>query len=227
MQQADMDFFYLLANATLVVQLVMLLLLLMSVVSWAYIFSKWRELAKAKIYADSFEKRFWSGAELNQLYNELSDHERGFGITAIFNAGFAEYIRLHRQRKVLAEKIFETTVRAMKVACSREREAHESHLTFLATAGSTAPYIGLFGTVWGIMNAFLALRNVQQATLSLVAPGIAEALVATAMGLLVAIPAVIAYNRFADRVERISARYNNFIEELTTILNKQTFGQDG
>lgn len=224
--QSDMDFFSLITDATLVVQLVLLLLLLISVLSWAYIFNKWRELKKAKKYADNFERRFWSGSELNQLYDELNDRERGFGITAIFNAGFAEYIRLHRQGKVSADKIFDTSVRAMKVACSREREAHESHLTFFATAGSTAPYIGLFGTVWGIMHAFLALRNVNHATLSLVAPGIAEALIATAMGLIVAIPAVIAHNRFADQVERIVARYSNFIEELTSILNKQTFNRD-
>lgn len=224
--QSDMDFFSLIASATLIVQLVMLTLFIMSVMSWAYIYSKWRELKRAKIVADTFERKFWSGVELNQLYDELSDKERNFGITAIFSSGFSEYLRLHKQTQVSAEKIFDLSVRAMKVACSRESEAHENHLTFLATTGSTSPYIGLFGTVWGIMHAFLALRNVQQATLSLVAPGIAEALVATALGLFVAIPAVIAYNRFSDHVERLSSRYNNFIEEFTAILSKQSVAED-
>ncbi|MGU9977862.1 MAG: protein TolQ [Candidatus Oxydemutatoraceae bacterium WSBS_2016_MAG_OTU14] len=220
--QNDMDFFSLVASATLIVQLVMLVLLIMSVMSWTYIYSKWRELKKAKKVAENFEGRFWSGMDLTELYNELNDSERSFGLTAIFNTGFGEYLRLQREAQVSSEKVFDLSVRAMKVACSRECEAHENHLTFLATAGSTAPYIGLFGTVWGIMNAFLALRNVQQATLSLVAPGIAEALIATALGLVVAIPAVIAYNRFSDQADRLLSTYNNFIEEFTAILSKQT-----
>lgn len=220
--QSDMDFFSLVASATLIVQLVMLILFIMSVMSWTYIYSKWRELKKAKKVAENFEARFWSGMDLTELYNELNDSERSFGLTAIFNTGFGEYLRLQREAQVSSEKVFDLSVRAMKVACSRECEVHENHLTFLATAGSTAPYIGLFGTVWGIMNAFLALRNVQQATLSLVAPGIAEALIATALGLVVAIPAVIAYNRFSDQADRLLSTYNNFIEEFTAILSKQT-----
>ena len=220
--QTNTDILYLLINATWVVQLVILILLIASVTSWTFIFNKWRELKYAKQLANRFESQFWSGIELSQVYAELTEDERNFGITAIFQVGFVEFSRLQKEGMVTIEKISDNVVRAMKVALSRESERHERHLNFLATVGSTSPYIGLFGTVWGIMDAFLALRNVQQATLSLVAPGIAEALIATAMGLLAAIPAVIAYNRFLDRADRVIAQYQNFIEEFTVILNQQT-----
>ena len=216
----DNDIFYLIASATFVVQLVMFVLFLASITSWTFIFSKWRELKKAKISADNFENRFWSGIDLVQLRSELDDE---IGMTAVFSAGLSEYERLHKQGGAALQTLSETVVRTMKAVCSREREKHESHLNFLATVGSTSPYVGLLGTVWGIMDAFLALRNMQQATLSLVAPGIAEALIATAMGLFAAIPAVIAYNRFADKADRLGVRYDNFIEEFTAILHKQVF----
>lgn len=219
--QDELGFLHLIVNATFMVKLVMLILFAASIISWTFIFNKWRELRYAKRLAESFEDRFWSGGNLNVMHEKLSENERNFGITAIFHVGFTEFGRLRGASEVTAGKISDTVVRAMKVALSRESEKHESHLNFLATVGSTSPYIGLFGTVWGIMNAFLALRNVQQATLSLVAPGIAEALIATAMGLLAAIPAVIAYNRFLDQTERIIAQYHNFIEEFAVILNQQ------
>ncbi len=219
--QADLDFLSLIVDATLVVQLVMVMLVLASVISWSFIFSKWRELKEMKSTADDFEARFWSGPDLSQLRNDLEEEGNVSGMAAIFSEGFKEYMRLHRDRAVSMEMISSTSVKAMKVALSREIDEMESRLNFLATVGSTAPYVGLFGTVWGIMDAFLALRGVQYATLSLVAPGIAEALIATAMGLFAAIPAVIAYNRFRDRVERLISRYDNFLEEFTTILSKQ------
>ena len=219
--QADLDFLSLIVDATLVVQLVMLTLVLASVISWAFIFNKWRELEGMKRSADDFEERFWSGTDLPRLYDRLQKENADSGMAAIFCEGFKDYLRLHKQSAVSVEMISTTSVKVMKVALSREIDEMESQLNFLATVGSTAPYIGLFGTVWGIMDAFLALRGMQYATLSLVAPGIAEALIATAMGLFAAIPAVIAYNRFRDRVERLVSRYDNFLEEFTTLLSKQ------
>ncbi len=219
--QADLDFLSLIVDATFVVQLVMLILILASVISWSFIFNKWRELEAMKKMADSFEERFWSGSDLPRLYEEVQKEDYDSGMAAIFCEGFREYLRLHKGRAASVETISSTSVKVMRVALSREIDDMESQLNFLATVGSTAPYVGLFGTVWGIMDAFLALRDVQYATLSLVAPGIAEALIATAMGLFAAIPAVIAYNRFRDRVERLISRYDNFVEEFTTILSKQ------
>ncbi len=225
MIQADLDFLSLILDATFVVQLVMLILVLASVISWSFILNKWRELKSMKVAADGFEERFWSGSDLSQLYGEVQKEGRDSGMAAIFCEGFKEYMRLHKERTVSMEMLSLTSVKVMKVALSREIEDMESQLNFLATVGSTAPYVGLFGTVWGIMDAFLALRDVQYATLSLVAPGIAEALIATAMGLFAAIPAVIAYNRFRDRVERLVSRYDNFLEEFTTLLSKQVPGR--
>lgn len=219
--QADLDFLSLIVDATFVVQLVMLILVLASVISWSFIFSKWRELKDMKNTADEFETRFWSGTDLSKLRDNLEKEGGVSGMAAIFSEGFKEYLRLQRDRAISMEMISSTSVKAMKVALSREIDEMESRLNFLATVGSTAPYVGLFGTVWGIMDAFLALRDVQYATLSLVAPGIAEALIATAMGLFAAIPAVVAYNRFRDRVERLISRYDNFLEEFTAILSKQ------
>ncbi len=222
--QTDLDFLSLVIDATFVVQLVMLILLLASVISWSFIFNKWRELKEMKVTADNFEDRFWSGEEVSRLYEDLQQEGAQAGMSAIFCEGFREYMRLREDSALSVEMISSTSVKVMKVALSREIDRMENQLNFLATVGSTAPYIGLFGTVWGIMDAFLALRNVQYATLSLVAPGIAEALIATAMGLFAAIPAVIAYNRFRDRVERLISRFDNFLEEFTTLLSRQVPG---
>ena len=224
LMQTDLDFLSLIVDATFVVQLVMLILLLASVVSWSFIFNKWRELEGMKAKADAFEARFWSGEDVSRLYENLRQEGEETGMAAIFCEGFREYMRLREDSALSVEMISSTSVKVMKVALSREIDRMESQLNFLATVGSTAPYIGLFGTVWGIMDAFLALRNVQYATLSLVAPGIAEALIATAMGLFAAIPAVIAYNRFRDRSERLISRFDNFLEEFTTLLSKQVPG---
>jgi biopolymer transport protein TolQ len=211
----------LIVNASFLVQLVMLLLLLASVASWAVIFQKRRAINEARAAADTFEKRFWSGIELSALYKQLKDDDRvQTGMAGIFVAGFREYLRQVKQGEQNSERIGEASRRAMHVAQLREIDRLESNLAFLATVGSTSPYVGLFGTVWGIMNAFRALGNVQQATLAMVAPGIAEALIATAMGLFAAIPAVIAYNRFADTVERLETRYDTFLEEFVAILQR-------
>ena len=217
---SDFNFFSLVVEATFVVQMVMLLLVAASVMSWTHIIGKWREFKQVRRRADDFEERFWSGVDLSQLYAELGEGRQS-GMAAIFQSGFKEYARLHKQGALSPAAIADTAVRSMKVALSREVDSLGKHLNFLAVIGSTSPYVGLFGTVWGIMHAFLALRDVQQATLSLVAPGIAEALVATAMGLFAAIPATIAFNRFSDSTNRQLMRYDNFIEEFTAILHKQ------
>jgi biopolymer transport protein TolQ len=212
-------------NASVIVQLVMLLLLMTSIVSWAMIFRKWSFLKKASNHANDFEKRFWSGRDLNDLYDQISGGRRAItGMSAIFDAGFKEYMRLKQQSGIQQVAILEGSQRAMRVALNREIDDLEEHLSLLATVGSTSPYIGLFGTVWGIMNSFRSLGNIQQATIAHVAPGISEALVATAMGLFAAIPAVIAYNRFADEVERLESRYDTFLEEFSTILQRQVHG---
>ena len=217
----DLSILQLILDASLVVQLVMLLLLLASVASWAVIFQKRRALNAARADADAFEKRFWSGIELSSLYKQLKDDDRvQTGMAGIFVAGFREYLRQVKQGEPQPERIGEAARRAMHVAQLRELDRLEANLAFLATVGSTSPYVGLFGTVWGIMNAFRALGNMQQATLAMVAPGIAEALIATAMGLFAAIPAVIAYNRYADRVERLETRYDTFLEEFVAILQR-------
>ncbi len=218
---ANVSFIELIANASFIVQLVMLALLLASVASWAVIFQKRRALNDARRDTESFEKRFWSGIELSALYKQIKDDERAqSGMAGIFVAGFREYLRQVKQGEQQSERIGEAARRAMHVAQLREIDRLEGSLAFLATVGSTSPYVGLFGTVWGIMNAFRALGNVQQATLAMVAPGIAEALIATAMGLFAAIPAVIAYNRFADGVERLETRYDTFLEEFAAILQR-------
>ena len=188
--------------------------------------SKSRVLRLANKEAAGFEDRFWSGADLATLYEKVSAKRSLNGMEHIFVAGFKEYIRLHKNRKVSPLSITDTALRSMKVALSREIDFLENNLSFLATVGSTSPYIGLFGTVWGIMNSFRALSGVQQATLSAVAPGIAEALIATAMGLLAAIPAVIAYNRYSNSVERLITRYDNFVEEFTGLLQRQAITRE-
>jgi biopolymer transport protein TolQ len=219
---ADMSFFHLIAGASMVVKLVMLLLLAVSVASWTMIFRRRSALREAREAADDFEDRFWSGGDLAKLYRELSARaEDVIGMAGIFQAGFSEFGRLRKQTGSDSRSVVEGAQRVMRVVLSRETDDLETHLSFLATVGSTSPYVGLFGTVWGIMNSFRGLGNAQQATLSMVAPGIAEALIATAMGLFAAIPAVIAYNRYSNDVERLINRYDNFLEEFSTILQRQ------
>ena len=217
----DMSIYRLIADASLLVQIVMIILVFASVISWTMIFSKARIIKAALKDANAFEERFWSGADLPSLYEKVGVKRNPSGMEHIFVAGFKEYIRLYKTRKVSALSISDTSLRAMKVALSREIDFLENYLSFLATVGSTSPYIGLFGTVWGIMNSFRALSDMQQATLSAVAPGIAEALIATALGLFAAIPAVIAYNRYAHQVDRLITRYDNFVEEFTGLLQRQ------
>ena len=218
----DMSLFTLLSGASLPVQLVMALLLLTSLVSWWYIFIKIFTVNRADREAVDFEHDFWSGGDLNKLYDGLTaGRRRAQGMASIFEAGFKEYARLKRQGGLEVSDIMEGSRRAMRATYNREMDELDAHLPFLASVGSVSPYIGLFGTVWGIMNAFRGLANVAQATLAHVAPGIAEALIATAIGLFAAIPAVIAYNRFAASVDRLAVRYESFIEEFTNILQRK------
>jgi len=212
----------LILDASFVVQLVMLLLLVVSLVSWTVIFLKSSVIKKARVSADRFERKFWSGADLGELYKRLSARRgRLTGMEMIFEAGFREFAQLRKNSNVEPMAVLQGAQRAMRVSLNREIDNLEMHLSFLATVGSTSPYVGLFGTVWGIMNSFMALGAVKQATISSVAPGIAEALIATAMGLFAAIPAVIAYNRYSNDVERIISRYDIFVEEFSTILQRQ------
>lgn len=221
--QAELNFIELIADASLLVQLVMLTLVLMSLISWAMIFQRSRVLGQAQHQAKTFEERFWSGIDLAKLYNDLAlNADNNTGLTCLFKAGFKEFSRLRKYHHTGSEVVMAGTYRSMRVALSREMEYLENNLSFLATIGSISPYIGLFGTVWGIMNSFMALGGESQATLAMVAPGIAEALIATAMGLFAAIPAVIAYNRFIHKVEKLENTYANFVEEFSNILNRQT-----
>jgi len=222
MHSTDLSFVSLIMNASLVVQLVMALLVLASVLSWTIIFDRSRVLKRAQREAEEFENRFWSGGDLGDLYRSIDrDRDSLRGAGAVFHAGFREFARLRENPGVEPMALVEGARRAMRVALSREVDTLENHLSFLATVGSTSPYVGLFGTVWGIMNAFHALGNVKQATLNLVAPGIAEALIATAMGLFAAIPAVVAYNKYANGVQRLENRYDDFVEEFSNILQRQ------
>lgn len=213
-------------NASLVVQLVMAILFIASMASWIMIFQRAFNLNATSRLAVEFEDEFWSGKDLGNIYLELQARDDGihFGLESIFAAGFKEYTRVKKQKDADADAIMQNVQRSMRVAMSREEERLETHLSFLATVGSTSPYIGLFGTVWGIMNAFRGLATVQQASLAIVAPGISEALVATAMGLFAAIPAVIAYNRFSAQVEIIVKRCEAFIDEFSSILHRTEFG---
>ncbi len=219
---ADLSIIDLVIHASLVVQLIMLLLLLTSIFSWMVIFRKMKGLGVARRAAVEFEDRFWSSEDLTQLYGRITQqrHESE-GMERIFKSGFREYARLRKQAGIDGGSILAGVQRAMSIAMNRELDELEGQLPFLATVGSTSPYVGLFGTVWGIMNSFHALGNVHQATLAMVAPGISEALVATAMGLFAAIPAVIAYNRYANDVERLNNRYEIFMEEFSAILHRQ------
>ncbi|PID41765.1 MAG: protein TolQ [Proteobacteria bacterium] len=211
-------------EASLIVQLVMFLLFLASVVSWVIIFQRAIIFKAAKKRQVAFEERFWSGMDLNQLYRDISTRvDPNGGMESIFRAGFKEFNRLRQQSGVDADAIMEGTQRAMRVALSRETDRLDQHLPFLATVGSTSPYVGLFGTVWGIMNSFRGLAQMQQATLATVAPGISEALVATAMGLFAAIPAVIAYNRYSAMADRIITSYETFAEEFSSILHRKVY----
>jgi len=218
---ADLSLIHLISGASPLVQLVMAALILASLISWTFIFQKWSALKSAKGEANAFEDRFWSGGDLNQLYREITGRNITTGMQNIFAAGFAEFSRLRKQPGAEPKAIVEGAQRSMRIALARETDRLEHHLSFLATVGSTSPYVGLLGTVWGIMNSFRSLANVKQATLAQVAPGIAEALIATAMGLFAAIPAVIAYNRYSNDVERLLNRYDTFVEEFSTILQRQ------
>lgn len=220
---SDMSFYTLIAGASLPVQLVMLILVMTSLFSWWYIFIKVASIKRAEKNAESFEETFWTGGDLNKLYEGVTAGRRKpQGMASIFEAGFKEYVRHKQQARMEVSDVMEGARRAMRAAYNREMDDLDAHLPFLASVGSVSPYIGLFGTVWGIMNAFRGLSNVAQATLTQVAPGIAEALVATAIGLFAAIPAVIAYNRFASAVDRLSVRYESFMEEFTNILQRKS-----
>jgi biopolymer transport protein TolQ len=216
----DMSLFTLLSGASVPVQLVMALLVITSLVSWWYIFIKVFTIKRAEKEAIDFEEDFWRGGDLNKLYESVTGGRRKIqGLASIFEAGFKEYARLKRHGMEISD-VTEGSRRAMRAAYNREMDDLDAHLPFLASVGSVSPYIGLFGTVWGIMNAFRGLANMAQATLAHVAPGIAEALIATAIGLFAAIPAVIAYNRFASSVDRLAVRYESFMEEFTNILQR-------
>jgi len=209
-------------DASFIVQLVMLTLMLASFLSWVMIFQRRAALAKAKKAFKQFEDRFWSGVDLGQLYREANANPNlESGAENLFRAGLKEFTRLTQSGAADPEVVMNGVQRAMRVAMSREEERLERHLPFLATVGSTSPYVGLFGTVWGIMNAFRGLANVQQATLASVAPGIAEALVATAIGLFAAIPAVVSYNRFSAQADSLLASYETFADEFSSILYRR------
>ncbi|WP_331346400.1 protein TolQ [Cellvibrio sp. UBA7661] len=213
---------HLILNASFLVQLVMLILVLASVISWAMIFQRERYQRKATGAFNYFEKQFWSGIDLNQLYRQgNSRNEMVEGIESIFRAGFKEFTRLRQTAGADSDAVMEGSQRAMRVALAREQEKLEENLPFLASVASVSPYIGLFGTVWGIMVSFLNIANAGQPSLATVAPGIAEALIATAMGLFAAIPAVLAYNKFSARAESLLANYQTFAEEFSAILHRQ------
>ncbi|MFM8444744.1 MAG: protein TolQ [Methylococcus sp.] len=212
----------LILNASPVVQAVMAILILASLVSWSFIFSKYREIQRAEETTDEFEERFWSGIDLADLYRQLArDDYETEGLENIFMAGFKEFARLRQDPNIAADAVMEGAQRVMRVSLNRELELLDQRLPFLATVGSTSPYVGLFGTVWGIMNAFRSLGNAKQATLAMVAPGISEALVATAMGLFAAIPAVMAYNRYSTEIGRLASRYEAFADEFLSLLHRK------
>jgi biopolymer transport protein TolQ len=218
----------LLLEASLPVQLVILLLALASLMSWSIIFTKRRLIRRTTDASDDFEASFWSGGDLNTLYNSTTrDRAGNVGMASIFESGFREFNRAMQAGGINTDKVVEECRRAMRVAQMREVDRLEQSLATLATIGSTSPYVGLFGTVWGIMTAFMNLGNVQTATLAVVAPPIAEALIATAMGLFAAIPAVIAYNRYADKVVRLEYRYDGFTEEFSSILQRHARAKMG
>jgi biopolymer transport protein TolQ len=216
----DLSFAALIASASVVVQAVLLLLVGLSLWSWWQIFLKMFQLRRARADTDRFESEFWKGGDLAELYQRTAQSRTGSGMEHIFTAGFREFAK-HRKQGSTSAVTLDSARRAMRATYQREIDALEAHLSGLATVGSVSPYIGLFGTVWGIMNAFRGLSNVAQATLAQVAPGIAEALIATAIGLFAAIPAVVAYNRYTHDVDRLAVRYETFIEEFSNILQRQ------
>ena len=222
----DLSILHLVQEASIVVQFVMFILLSASVASWTFIFTKRRELKQAIDITDDFEAEFWSGLNLNELYKKMSsDRFEPEGIEKIFLAGYREFARMRQKGDVEPMIQVESAQRAMRIELARELDRLDETLPFLATVGSTSPYIGLFGTVWGIMNSFRALGEIKNATLSNVAPGISEALIATAIGLFAAIPAVIAYNRFSTRLDRLAGRYELFIDEFVVLLQRQAHGK--
>jgi biopolymer transport protein TolQ len=224
----DLSFFSLVLQAGVIVQMVLLLLLMASIASWAIIVRKRALLKAAGKNSDAFESTFWSGGDLTAIYRDITGSgEAPADMAGIFEAGFREFRRLTQQPEIGPDRVLEGARRSMRVAQLRETDRLEEHLATLATIGSTSPYVGLFGTVWGIMNSFHALSNVQAATLAMVAPGIAEALIATAMGLFAAIPAVIAYNGYAEQVGRLEMRYDTFAEEFQTILQRYAHTKQG
>ena len=218
----DLSLISLIGNASVLVQLVLALLLLVSMISWWFIFRKLFVVRDAMRRTDQFERSFWSGADLGTLYQAaVSARHNAGSMERIFESGFREFVKVRKQSGTSLGVLMDGTRRAMRATYQRELDRLEAHLSFLATVGSVSPYVGLFGTVWGIMNAFRGLANVGQATLAHVAPGIAEALVATAMGLFAAIPAVIAFNHFVRHIERLSTRFDSFMEEFSNILQRQ------
>lgn len=218
----DLSIFHLVTEASFVVIFVMLILFVASLVSWTFIFSKRKDLNRAIEITDEFEEQFWSGVSLSELYRKLAAKDfEPEGIEKIFLAGYKEFSRMRISGNVEPAVQVESAQRVMRIELLRELDRLDEHLAFLATVGSTSPYVGLFGTVWGIMNSFMALGNVKQATLAQVAPGIAEALIATAIGLFAAIPAVVAYNRFSTRLDRLTGRYELFVEEFIVLLQRQ------
>jgi biopolymer transport protein TolQ len=220
----DLEIWTLVANASVVVKIVLGLLLAVSFMSWMFIFQKWFSIRRAGRQTEDFEREFWGGKDLNALYQGAVNHRHSIGsLERIFEAGFREFAKLRGQKSAQTEAsdMVDGARRAMRATFQREMDFLERHLAFLASTGSVSPYVGLFGTVWGIMHAFRSLANVQQATLAQVAPGIAEALVATAIGLFAAIPAVVAYNRFSYDIERLANRFESFMEEFSNILHRQ------
>jgi len=220
----DLDIWTLILNASFVVKVVMVLLLAVSFMSWMFIFQKWFSIRRAARQTDKFEREFWSGNDLNALYQGAVNHRHSIGsLERIFEAGFREFAKLRSGQRSGADAsdMVDGARRAMRATFQREMDFLERHLAFLASTGSVSPYVGLFGTVWGIMHAFRSLANVQQATLAQVAPGIAEALVATAIGLFAAIPAVVAYNRYSHDIDRLANRFESFMEEFSNILHRQ------
>jgi biopolymer transport protein TolQ len=220
----DLDIWTLILHASIVVKVVMGLLAVVSFLSWMFIFQKWFSIRRANSQTEKFEREFWSGNDLNALYQGAVNHRHSIGsLERIFEAGFREFAKLRSGQRGAtdASHMVDGARRAMRATFQREMDFLERHLAFLASTGSVSPYVGLFGTVWGIMHAFRSLANVQQATLAQVAPGIAEALVATAIGLFAAIPAVVAYNRYSHDIERLANRFESFMEEFSNILHRQ------
>ncbi|WP_431257737.1 protein TolQ [Roseateles chitinivorans] len=216
----DLSIVSLIAHASLTVQLVIAALLLVSLASWSVIFSKLISLGRIRTRNEGFEQEFWSGKNLNDLYNSVSNRQDGAPLERIFASGMREFLKLREKRVVDSGQLLDGARRAMRASFQRELDAMESHLSFLASVGSVSPYVGLFGTIWGIMHAFVGLSNLTQVTLATVAPGIAEALVATAIGLFAAIPAVLAFNRFARQIDRNAITLETFIEEFSNILQR-------